>query len=834
MARRSTVGLLVTTLALAELAAAPSAPAQIVLFEAYGEQSGDSLGLAFDGAGDVDADGRGDLVISRPKGLGVDGIYYGYVTVYSGLDGSVIWELECPFASSVAGAGDVDGDGHDDIVTGSAAYDLVGQNSGLVQVYSGADASLIWQFFGDASGLVLGRVVARIGDTNGDGRPDILASAPNGGGQGRVYLWSGADGSNLLTLQWPEGTSWGAVLDGAGDVDGDGAGDFIVGFDSASADKALVYSGADGSVLLQLDKPYPEAAYWANAVGGAGDVDGDGHADLIVGARGDTTFFPNGGMACVLSGADGSVLHTFYGWGDQHLMGYSVDGAGDVDGDGTPDLLVGSPGTPQPGGSDVGQLLVYSGSDGGLIRQFSPDWLDSGDSLGRAVKGLGDLNADGFDDFGGGAPNVDVGGDNAGALLVVTLRHYITDVEPDEVIFSAPTQVSIIGGGFTDDAPITIEFGGLPATDVTYVSESRIDCTTPVGAENSLVGVSLTQHGLTSEDDGVLTFGGAHIDSLWPPNGSMLGEEEVLLSGRNFVDDGSVQVTFGHSLATVLAVYEPDAILVRTPFMGSDQGVAVKVTSSAGTHQKNSAYKFDDRWITPKSAPIAGGTIITMQGDVFPTTLADTQAWIGGIPAEVAAVTPTGFDIVVPAVDVAPDQWLDVRVLNSNGNQQVTGSFHYTPSLDLTTQGSPFLGYDLAGHAGVNAAEGPAPKLTLWLIDPTQTAPDMLHGRPQAQTPGAGSAASGGGASAGTAPATGSSSPLPYSPPAGPAGSLKGKPLAIVLAAVPLSIEYANWDVDIGALDPFLIGTTLSFQGLVTGDGSPHGSLTNVMSFVVE
>jgi len=368
---------------------------------------------------------------------------------------------------------------------------------------------------------------------------------------------------------------------------------------------------------------------------------------------------------------------------------------------------------------------------------------------------------------------------------------------------------------------------------VTYVSESRIDCTTPVGAENTLVGVSLTQHGLTSEDDGVLTFGGAHIDSLWPPNGSMLGEEEVLLSGRNFVDDGSVQVTFGHSLATVLAVYEPDAILVRTPFMGSDQGVAVKVTSSAGTHQKNSAYKFDDRWITPKTASIAGGTIITMQGDVFPTTLADTQAWIGGIPAEVAAVTPTGFDIVVPAVDVAPDQWLDVRVLNSNGNQQVTGSFHYTPSLDLTTQGSPFLGYDLAGHAGVNAAEGPAPKLTLWLIDPTQTAPDMLPGRPQAQTPGAGSTASGGAASAGTAP-TGSSSPLPYSPPAGPAGSLKGKPLAIVLAAVPLSIEYANWDVDIGALDPFLIGTTLSFQGLVTGDGSPHGSLTNVMSFVVE
>lgn len=835
MARLSPAGILIAILGLGASVAGPPASAQIVLLEAYGVQPGDSVGQAFDGAGDVNADGFDDVVVGRPKGLGPDEVYYGYVTVYSGLDGSVLWQIECPIASSVAGAGDVDGDGHDDIVTGSAAFDLVGQNSGLVQVYSGADASLLWQFFGDTNGLVLGRVVARIGDTNGDGQADILAAAPNGGVQGRVYVWSGADGSNLVTLQWPEANGFADALDGAGDVDGDGAGDFIVGFSIASADKALVYSGADGSLLLQLDKPYPEAAYWSGAVGGAGDVDGDGHADLIVGARGDLTFFPNGGMARVLSGADGATLHTFYGWDDQHFLGYSVDGAGDVDGDGTPDLLVGSPGTPNAvGGSDVGQILVYSGGDGALIRQFSPYWYEQGASLGRVVKGLGDLNADGFDDVGGGAPSNDEVADQAGSMLALSLRHYVTEVEPNEAIFSAPTQVSVLGGGFTDDAPITVEFGGLPATDVTYVSESRIDCTTPVGAENTLVGVSLTQHGLTSAEEGLLTFGGAHIDSLWPPKGSMLGEEEVLLSGRNFVDDGSVQVTFGHTPATVLAVYEPDAILVRTPFVGSDTGVAVTVTSSAGTHQKNTAYKFDDRWITPKTASIAGGSIITMQGDVFPTTLADTQAWIGGIPAEVAAVTPTGFDIVVPAVDEAPDQWLDVRVLNSNGNQQLTGAFHYTPSLDLTSQGNPFLGYDLAGHAGVESAPGFAPSLTLWLIDPTLPSPAMLSARPQSKTPGAGGTPGGAGPSSGTLPLTGTGPALPYTPPNAPAGIMQGQPLAIVLHSVPLSIEYANWDVDIGALDPVLIGTTLSFQGLVTGDGSPHGAFTNVMSFVVE
>jgi hypothetical protein len=830
MVHRTSAPFFVATLALACGLAQSSTSAQIVLFEAYGVQPGDSFGRSFDAAGDVNADGFDDLVVGRPKGLGPDEVYYGYVTVHSGLDGSVLWEIECPIAM-VAGAGDVDGDGHDDIVAGSAAFDLVGQNSGLVQVYSGADASLLWEFFGNANGINLGREVSRIGDVNGDGRADILASAPNGN---RVYVWSGADGANLVTLQWTQGGAFGSTLSGAGDVNGDGAGDFIVGFAMASADKALVYSGADGSLLLELEKPYAEAGWWANAVGGAGDVDGDGHDDLIVGALGDTTFFPNGGMACVMSGADGSVIHTFYGWGAQHFLGQSVDGAGDVNGDGTPDLIVGSPGTPNAiAGSDVGQILVYSGSDGALIRQFSPHWYEQGASLGQVVKGVGDLNADGFDDVGGGAPNNDEVADQAGSLLVLSLRHFVREVEPDEVIFSVPTRVSILGGGFTPDAPIAVEFDGLSATDVEYVSESRIDCTTPVGSEDALVGVSLTQHGLTSAEAAQLTFGGAHIESLWPRKGSMFGNEEVLISGKNFVDDGSVTVTFGLSLTgTVLAVFEPDAILVRTPSMGADEGVQVTVTSSGGTDTKLAAYAFEDRWITPKTASIAGGTIITMTGNVQPTTLEDTQAWIGGIPAEVATVTPTGFEIVVPAVESAPDEWLNVLVHNSNGNQGAPASFHYTPTLDLTTEGNVFLGYDLAGHAGVAKAHGVVPTLSLWLIDPTVPAPGVWPGRPQSKAPGA--AASGTGASSAPAPVTGTGSSLPYTPPLAPAGALQGKPLALVLHSVPLSLAYGNWGVDIGALDPFLIGTTLSFQGLVTGDSSPHGAFTNVMSFVVE
>lgn len=825
---------LVALLALAA-AAAPSASAQIVLFEVYGQQDGDSLGMLFDGAGDVDADGYADLVVSRAKGLGPDQVYYGYVTVYSGLDNSVIWQVETPFGS-VAGAGDVDADGYDDIVVGGPGYDLVGQNSGIVQVYSGADASLLYQFFGDANELVLGRIVSRIGDTNGDGYPDILAGAPNGGSSGRVYIWSGVDGSNLLTLQL-EGGAGGDSLDGAGDVDGDGAGDFIIGFSSSSVKEVRVYSGATGDVLFTFGYPSSQALGWGSAVAGAGDVDADGHADLLAGAWGDSTLYSQGGSARLYSGADGSEMRVFYGWGPHEFMGSAVDGAGDVNGDGTLDLLVGSPGSTNPvGHASSGQLLIYSGSDGALIRNVSPAWYEANDNLGRAVKGVGDLNGDGFDDFGGGAPDNDVGGISAGTLLIASLRHFITDIEPDEAIFSKPTQVSIIGGGFTPAEPISVEFGGLPATDVTYVSPTRIDCTTPVGAEDTLVGASLTQHGLTSADAQMLTFGSARIESLWPPKGSMFGEELVLISGQNFVDDGSVVVTFGMPPleGTVLEVYEPDAILVRTPFVGADEGMAVKVTSSAGSNDNIIGYGFDDRWIEPKTASIAGGDIITMMGDVFPTTLADTQAWIGGVPAEVVAVTPTGFQIAVPAVDVAPDEWLTVLVHNSNGNHACAGSFHYTPSMDLTTKGNPFVGYDLAGHAGVSSVgHGLPPKLTLWLIDPTTTAPTLAAGRPQPQPSGAGGTVSST-TSPGTSMVAGGGGSLPYSPPNAPAGVLQGAPLEVVLAAVPLNFNYADWAVDIGAIDPTLIGTTLSFQGLVTGDGSPHGALTNVMSFVVQ
>jgi len=259
--------------------------------------------------------------------------------------------------------------------------------------------------------------LAGVGDVNGDGVTDLLVGAPfqilaGNLNQGRAFVFSGADRSLLLTLDHPapQGLAlFASAVAGAGDVNRDGRADLLVGAPGqrvggrANQGQAYVLSGTDGRLLLTLDNPIPQpdAAFGA-AVAGAGDVNGDGAPDLLVGApEQDEGSGSNQGQVFVFSGTDGRLLLTLVSTDRRSAVrfGSAVAAAGDVNGDGAPDLLVGNM-------FGSGEVEVFSGADGSLLPTLDPP-----DTAGRAVAGIGDVNGDGAPDLLVGAPSADVGGE---------------------------------------------------------------------------------------------------------------------------------------------------------------------------------------------------------------------------------------------------------------------------------------------------------------------------------------------------------------------------------------------------------------------------------------
>ena len=277
---------------------------------------------------------------------------------------------------------------------------------------------------GAATGDQSGFSVSGAGDANGDGVPDFLVGSPNADvlatDGGSVQVISGANGSLLYQIDG-NGVSdqMGRAVAGAGDVNGDGYDDFVIGIaldddNGTNSGSALVYSGQDGSLLYAFLGENPGDAF-GSSVDGAGDVNGDNYDDVIVGAPGHDANGPQAGRAQVFSGLNGTVLYTWDGDGAQDSFGQRVSGAGDTDGDGFADLLVAAP-FDDDRANNGGMTRLFSGQTGSV--RFTLYSAGAGDNFGSDVDGAHDVNGDGFDDFLVGARYDDTAAFDAGAIVV--------------------------------------------------------------------------------------------------------------------------------------------------------------------------------------------------------------------------------------------------------------------------------------------------------------------------------------------------------------------------------------------------------------------------------
>lgn len=346
----------------------------LALFTIPGDLANDHMGFGSSGAGDANGDGFADICAAADEADVGGFVNNGSAKIVSGANGATLFFLQGDnggdlFGWSSAFAGDCNGDGRADSVLGSLQDDTTGKsNCGSAAVHSGANGALLWKAFGGLANDNLGDAVGGAGDVNGDGFDDVIAGAPSadpaGASSGQALVLSGSNGAVLLTINGNSASDGlGGSVSGAGDVDLDGVPDLIVGIPGedntgANSGNVRVVSGTTGAVLWSFDGD-SAGDNLGTSVRGAGDVDGDGYADLVAGANGDDDNGAGCGAVRVWSGKTGTVLATFYGDAAGDALGVSVGAGGDLDGDGFDDVCAGATGD-DDGGAASGTARAFS------------------------------------------------------------------------------------------------------------------------------------------------------------------------------------------------------------------------------------------------------------------------------------------------------------------------------------------------------------------------------------------------------------------------------------------------------------------------------------------
>jgi hypothetical protein len=429
-----------------------------------GSRPDDRLGTIAAGIGDVNGDGLDDLAIGLPNDdtetldAGLAGVFFGPVSGEFQIgDAQIIAtgsDVSDGVGNAVCGVGYVNDDILADFAIGAAKVDAVGEDSGAVYILMGRDGAELsvrdadTTYIGEAAGDHAGGAIVLAGDLDGDGLPELAIGAERANDDtGTVYLMrlgtlgtfplAGAD----LRLQGEvTGEHTGRSLEAAGDLNGDGTDDLLVGAPYQSGEGSgtnsgrvyLVMGGADlasGSIAdagFRIDGQ-DDNSFVGFDIASVGDVNEDGHPDLALAAYNGDSGGTNAGEIYIFLGpfeANRSTTDadiTIVGEAADDQAGYALAAGGDLNQDGLPDLLVGSYGNDAGGNNAGAAYILYAPFDDPLdLNAFEAkiagenddDW--TGAHLGR----LGDMDGDDTEDLFVSSPLMDDPAENAGALHI--------------------------------------------------------------------------------------------------------------------------------------------------------------------------------------------------------------------------------------------------------------------------------------------------------------------------------------------------------------------------------------------------------------------------------
>jgi hypothetical protein len=653
-------------------------------------QLGAWFGTSVAGAGDVNGDGYFDAIISASSffgGQSKEGKAFVYHGSAAGLGASAAWSVEgnqllAFLGNSVAYAGDVNGDGYADVIVGAEGYDAGQADEGRAFVHLGSAAGLaaspVWTNEGNLASANYGGSVSTAGDVNGDGYADIVVGAQDSSGAtgGAAYVYHGAAAGPATAPNWSvsvaqAGALYGASVSTAGDVNGDGYADVIVGaplYDAGQTDEgaAFAYLGASSGLSSSAGwsgEGQQVGANYGDAVATAGDVNGDGYADVIVGVSAFDGGQADEGLALVYHGSS-SGLVSAPAWSSEGnqagaRLGSAVATAGDVDGNGVSEVIVGAR-LYDGGQTDEGAAFVHLGYSS--MPTSTAAWVVEGDqanaNFGAVAEGIGDVNGDGYSDV--LVSTADVGGS-----VFTHVYHGSTSSLPTLPSWTADAYVGTGAGDVNGDgyADVLVRLQGASSAHLHYGSPSGLSPSFDASTGSTGGGPVFTGD---VDGDGFMDMYGAGIGRLYfgaPAGGypayQALGTNYDLehYSPGDFNGDGFADVAFDSPFGT-------DLVVLR----GSASGLAIatpwQLDSGGGLVFMRGLSAGDVNGDGYSDVALEGYSASNHRAQLYlggPTGPSSSPAWTAAEPVNFNGLT------VAAAGDIDGDGYSDVYVGSLSG-----------------------------------------------------------------------------------------------------------------------------------------------------------------------